>query len=521
MKSENDRGYMASQSISGSRFVTDLKDFPFSLQVLTADFMKDIGAVNLPEALTYATGVIAAQSNQTAEVSVVQRGYVTALQLRDGVRKPGGFDAAGAERIEVINGPSSVLFGITNPGGTINYLSKKPVQRPLAEFAQTFGSWGTTRTVLDLGGPLGNSGVLAFRMPSSYSRSDGYYVNSASRKAYTSPVISWQVAPATTLEVGIELQKSDYIPVTNLLAVLDQSRLAFFQPRDFNGNTPRMYMDLRTTMPTFSLTHGFGRNWQLRSNSSFYSNVNETFYAKRGAVRAALNFAYPRQAEFDLISDRSFQHNTDLVGTFRAFNGTLTAIAGVEYRDAFNRTNQRTSNAPGGVAPPSWLLLDRSTWNYNEDSFSGMVQLADSTTDFHSLAYSLLAQYKSRNERLTAAGGIRHDSTTAIFNDFLARSLGQSFKVDKITMQIGGLYWLRPNELSIYGNYSTSFQPLTSPLIDINFRAFNPVPVTGAGVEIGLRQQLFGGRFVHSLGVYRIEQENLPSVLLRTSTSTT
>jgi iron complex outermembrane receptor protein len=521
VKSDLDRGYMASQSISGSRFVTELKEFPFSLQVLSSALLQDIGAQSLPDALAYATGVVAAQSNQASEISVVQRGFVTTLQLRDGTRKPGGFDAVGAERIEVINGPSSVLFGITNPGGTINFLSKKPVHKPLAEFSQTLGSWGTSRTTLDLGGPLGNSGVLAFRMPSSYTSSDGYYVNSSSRKAYTSPVISWQVTPATKIEVGIELQKSDYIPVTSLLAVLDQSRLAFFLPREFNGNTPRMYMDLKTTLPTFSLLHNFGPNWQLRSNSSFYSNSHETFYAARGAVRASLNFAYPRQASFNRVSNDDFQHNTDVVGNFAVLNGSLTAIMGVEYRDSFNRSNLRSSNAPGGVAPPSWLMLSPSTWNYDEDSSSGIVQLANTTTDFQSTAFSLLAQYKSRNNRFTAAGGVRRDTTTSLFRNYLTGGAGQTFDANKVTMQIGGLYWLKPDALSVYANYSTSFLPLTSPLIDINFRPFNPVPVTGKGFETGIRQTLAQGRFAHSLGVYRIEQENLPSVLLRTSTATT
>lgn len=518
VRSEGDRGYMATQSISGSRFVTEIKNFPFSLQVLSAEFLNEIRATSLPEALSYATGAVAAQSNQAADVSVVQRGFVTTLQLRDGVRKPGGFDSVGVERIEVINGPASVLFGITNPGGTINALGKKPVNRPLAEISQSVGSWNTSRTTLDIGGPLGTSGVLFYRMPSSYSSSDGYNVNSSSRKAYSSPVILWQVTPETKIEAGIEVMKWDTIPVTNLLAVLDASELAFFTPRDFNGNTPKMYMHLKTTLPTFNVSHNIGRNWQIRSNSSYYTNTHSNAYAARGAIRYLQNYAYPRQAGINDVSDHAFQNNTDAVGTFEVLKGTLTAIAGFEYRDSFNRSNRWSSNAPGGVAPPSWLMKDPTTWNYNEDSFSGVVPIVKSTTDFQASAYSLLAQYKSRDDRLTIAGGLRYDTTTSIFTNYLTGGLGRTFDSNKMTGQIGGLYWLRPDEVAVYANYSSSFQPLTSPLVDINFQAFNPIPVLGRGVEFGLRNSLLNGRFIHTLGFYRIEQENLPSVLQRVST---
>jgi iron complex outermembrane recepter protein len=129
--SNEDNSWVATNAMSGTRTNTPLRDLPRSVQVVTSEFMNDIGALTLTDATDYISGVTNVGSqDQTNDNNTYQvRGFRQNKLYHDGQREPFAgmlYDAATLDRVEVIKGPSSVLAGLAEPGGAINTVSKMP-----------------------------------------------------------------------------------------------------------------------------------------------------------------------------------------------------------------------------------------------------------------------------------------------------------------------------------------------------------------------------------------------------------
>src|SRR5436305_1697755 len=121
VSSNQDNGYRATNSISGTRLNQKLADVAQNIQVITSDFIKDLQATELIDALQYTPGVVG--NNSANENAVNVRGFDSLRPLRNGITTSGtlAIDSGVVERIEVVKGPSSVLYGVAGVGGFVNY----------------------------------------------------------------------------------------------------------------------------------------------------------------------------------------------------------------------------------------------------------------------------------------------------------------------------------------------------------------------------------------------------------------
>src|SRR5882724_9421584 len=128
-----DKGYRASNSVSGSRIDTPIKDLPFAIQAFTSEFIQDVRPASIIDLVRYAPGV-SAQNNgfTTGDTQINLRGFsagIFAYPLRDGLAGPQTFSFNATERVEVIKGPASFLYGQIAPGGIVNVITKTPLQK--------------------------------------------------------------------------------------------------------------------------------------------------------------------------------------------------------------------------------------------------------------------------------------------------------------------------------------------------------------------------------------------------------
>lgn len=146
--SSEDSRYQVQESTSSTRIAALLKETPMNVSALTEEFIRDIGATDLKEALQYTTGITTdtllaspidsdfldpqASFKNTAKVTI--RGFPSSVALRNGFRRTYGADTAAMQRIEIVRGPNALLYGIGNFGGLVNYITKLP----------TFGEWGSS-----------------------------------------------------------------------------------------------------------------------------------------------------------------------------------------------------------------------------------------------------------------------------------------------------------------------------------------------------------------------------------------
>ena len=185
---DKDNGYGATNSISGSRVNTPIKDLPIPIQVITNDFISDIGATTLRNSLAYVSGISIQTQNDlenragtfgsaygpggvnnpegvTSNINGVQmkiRGFITNNVLRDGFYRGSPSDSINIDRIEVVQGPNALLYGTGNFGGVVNYLTKKPQDREASSASVSYGTNDFKRATIDSTGPL--SSTLSYRV---------------------------------------------------------------------------------------------------------------------------------------------------------------------------------------------------------------------------------------------------------------------------------------------------------------------------------------------------------------------
>lgn len=182
-------GYMATNSTSGTRLAVEIRDLPMTLDVLTSELLADQGATDFKSAITYSSGIFASTTNAgtgggsnaatSAERSpsaragvgnfrnnaVSIRGFNTAFQLRNGFRI-GGYipsvginlggltDSVSIDRIEVVKGPQSLLYGLSVLSGIANIIPKTPLEERAYSAKATVGSNDLMRFEMDATGPL-------------------------------------------------------------------------------------------------------------------------------------------------------------------------------------------------------------------------------------------------------------------------------------------------------------------------------------------------------------------------------
>ncbi|WP_163017538.1 TonB-dependent siderophore receptor, partial [Pseudomonas viridiflava] len=198
------QGYRATRSVSATRTDTSLHETPQSISVVTREAVEDIGATRLQDALDYAGGVGRANNfGGQGLTTFTVRGFTTGEFYRNGFPINRGYpnmpDANTIERLEVLRGPATTLYGRGDPGGTFNVVSKQP----LAERSVTLGSQlndqGMKRGTLDASGPLDDDGRFAYRLNVVGEGGDTFRDHVETERYGVTPVLSWQVDDATRI----------------------------------------------------------------------------------------------------------------------------------------------------------------------------------------------------------------------------------------------------------------------------------------------------------------------------------
>ena len=165
--SDKDSGYRATNTIAATHIDTRLKDVPFNLQVITPEFIKDIAAYDVQSALEYVPGV-----TPSADTGGTIRGFSSSWTERNGFEWFDPDDVVNVDRVEVVRGPNAVLYGQGQPGGLLNYITKRPVfGQKIESMDFSFGSFGFNRQAIDYNT---SEGDVAVRVLAANYKSNGY-----------------------------------------------------------------------------------------------------------------------------------------------------------------------------------------------------------------------------------------------------------------------------------------------------------------------------------------------------------
>ncbi len=207
-------GYVATRSLSGTKTDTALIETPQSISIVTKDQMRAQNAESLNQILRYSAAVVPETRGATASRldQLTIRGFSPATYL-DGLRMPSSRDALpqkdafDLERVEVLRGPASVLYGQGTPSGVINMVTKRPLDTPFHEVGVEYGTFDKKRTTFDLSGPIDDQGVYSYRVAGLFDDADGQVEHTQTRRQSLSTAFTWRPDDATSLTLLGHFQK--------------------------------------------------------------------------------------------------------------------------------------------------------------------------------------------------------------------------------------------------------------------------------------------------------------------------
>ncbi|HKJ90899.1 MAG TPA: TonB-dependent receptor plug domain-containing protein, partial [Oceanipulchritudo sp.] len=264
-----DQGYYASNAISGSRINVPIQDMPLTIEVVTSEFIQDTGATDLRESLKYSSGILLQSQNDAFGIfdnvgnvnnpegatgdksnsGFKIRGFVVENTLRNGFRRQHATDTINIDRIEVVRGPSALLYGVGNFGGVVNYLPKSPLPEARQEVAVTFGSDALRRVTVDSTTPLPIES-LSYRLTMAYEEREDWTDLFNHDHFFVSPLLEWKPFAKTTITFDLEYGeardnaigfKSVRTPTVEGIPIFETDRLETFGFLEFEGKDPRTF----------------------------------------------------------------------------------------------------------------------------------------------------------------------------------------------------------------------------------------------------------------------------------------
>lgn len=518
---------MSQVSSTGSRLGLTVLETPASVTVINGDRMRASGDQDIQLAVTRAPGVTTSANPGNGGTALAARGFSgqgSVLQLYDGIRL---FPVAGTitfpvdpwtvERVEVLNGPASVLFGQGALGGAINVIPRGPnSERTEFEAEAGYGSQQTFHGAAGVGGPLGQA--LSYRLDASYRRSDGYVDRGDSKSLALSGALRFR--PSQEVSLTLRNDYGNQRPMEYFGTPLIAGRLVDAnQRRNYNvADASLHYRDNRTSLTLdwaiadgISLTNAVYRLTSKR----LFRNLESYFYnSGTGQIDRFDNLGiihdqvqYGSQGSLKIDRAIGGMGNDMVVG----YDANLIKLT---YSNDFGSDPQEDSVDPFVFSPGLFFdtqgIAPRFRTRTNEYAFFAEDRLA-------------------LTDRLSVVGGVRHerdrverrnivfapDGSTSEVNAFPS---GETDKVLRnTTWRVGGVF--QPNaDLSFYAQYSTGVDPLgTLTTFTTNGTQFAFTNATGNQVEVGIKAQLMGGRASVTLAGYRIVKHRL--VAQRTPTS--
>ena len=486
-------GYNAEHSASGTKTDTPILEIPQSVQVVPRQVIEEQNALTIFDVLRNVSNIQSQDADNSDETFVIRGFDVETAPARDGAGFKitgvvGAPDLAGVERVEVLKGPASVLYGTGDAGGLVNLVSKRPLTLPNYEATLTIGSFGFYRAEADLSGPLNETRTLRYRFNAAYEHSDSfrdYFVNP--RSTYLAPALAIGTGSATELTIFAEYQKED----TQLdpgIPLLPNRRIPNISFRKYYGE-PFATFDV----PVYTLRYIFDH--KLSDHSAFRSTgAFQTADSEAGAIEfedfedeRSVGREFQRQRE----DQRRFSLQNDVIGKVGTGLAAHTLLAGIEF------SSDRTSGeedmfelapidifdpvAAGTVGP----FVERFTFEEDLDAFGLYIQ--------DQIKFS---------DQWTLVAGARYDRYTR--EDRTSDGIDARNEDHRISPRVGLVYQPAPT-LSWYANYSRSFRP------QLGLQQFGGSvdAEIGRQVEAGVKAEFFNQRARATLAVFEIVKENV------------
>ena len=506
-------GKVALRNTSATKTNAAITETPQSLSVVTADEMRDRKSDTLADALSYTPGFTSQPGsfNRTSDRFRI-RGFdvesATGGSLRDGLRlQNNSYDGVqepfGLERVEVIRGAASVLYGQLSPGGFVNGVSKRPTDTPLHELGLQYGNNNRRQLTGDFSGPLGDSDTLSYRLTLLKRDSDTQQDHINDDKTYIAPALTWRPNDDTSLTLLSFYQKSDTrfsAPLPYQLVKGVGNGPFTIGRHDFIGEPGYDDMNGEMSAIGYEFEHRFDEHTRISNKLRYYEADVKWNYLQAQTSPAAINAAATRGILARQYSDRrersrALASDTNIETRWNIGGVENTFLVGADTYDAsYDSHNFRANASP----------LNLNTYNYGQPVVVDKSPRRDRGSQIDTLQTGIYLQdqIKFDDHWLLLLGG-RHDWADQDQRGF---ATGQKLSQDnEATTWRAGLVYQADNGLAPYISYSESFFPVA--VSDAPGQTFDPTE--GKQYEVGIRYQPTGSNILLSAAVYELTQKNV------------
>ncbi|MGO3934258.1 TonB-dependent siderophore receptor [Rhodopseudomonas pseudopalustris] len=502
------RGFVATRSGTATKTDTPLIETPQSISVITTDQIRNQAAESIGAALNYTAGV----SGQVNGASDTRYG---ALQIRgfdmtmpglylDGLRVPSsnyvhfnGLEPYGAERLEVLKGPTSAMYGGSGTGGILNYVSKLPTAQQFGEISVSGGSFNRYQRQFDVGGPANKEGTVLWRLTGLVRDGETQVDYAKDDRVFIAPAVTVKPNDDTTITFLANYQKEktgwglQFLPSVG--TVFSNNGRSVPTSR-FIGEPGFNQFDTEQSSFGYMLSHDINDALTFRQNLrySWMHNIQKSFYGT-GYASSADEIAglVSRAGSGGTSTINSFAVDNHLQAKFATGFLQHTMLFGVDYRNTTFRdlasayaTEKLNLFAP--VYTNSWTNLGPYDDTRVNQSQAG-----------------LYLQDQIKLGRLSFLLGGRQDFVTTNLDNYLASS-ATSKDASAFTGRAAMIYNF-DNGVAPYVSYSESFLPVLT--LNSSGQLLNPE--TGTQYEVGVKYQPTGLKALITLAAYELTRQNV------------
>lgn len=495
-----EKEYKVNSAHSATRTRTLLKDTPQAVTVVTEAVLKDIQATRLSEALDVAGVGRANNFGGQGLTTFTSRGFTSGEYYRNGFPINRGYpnapDSTTIERVEVLKGASSSLYGRGDPGGTFNVVSKTPQSEQKTVLGLSLDDEGLYRTTVDTTGAFTEDKSLTYRLNLMGENGDTYRENVDSKRWNIAPVIQWTPSDNTKVTLEADFLRNQHA-LDRGFTRYDGQQKSTFDPKEYwwESGKDRNQLYNNNDMLQFRVEHALNDTWKLNVGTQYLNGNLHGYAVEANGLKADTNGEIITRnynwRNLDWI-DKNVQAN--VVGTFNLLNLEHTLVSGIEFEDYDYKSYIIRSTSPFDL-------------NINQPNLTQpLPALVNVTThdreQLKSKAFYIQDQIRL-TDRLNTLIGLRFERYEHDYTNFI-NSTSWSTAHNAFIPRLGFTYDLT-DQFTLYSNISKSFKPNAGA--DRNNQGFDPEE--GISYEIGSKYALLDNTLSFESAIYYVKKENV------------
>ncbi len=491
------------ETIHAIRLNAPLEQTPLSVNIVSQELLTQQQAISLEDALRNVSGLSKFGSYGISD-NINIRGFDIGL-----AGGPENYRINGVmlrtpysnyvEEVQVLKGPASILYGDVEPGGIINFVTKKPKGYDHASLELKVGEYGLFRPSIDVGGKLSDN--LSYRLNTVYETSNSFRDEVYNEQFMVAPSLLWNIGSQTSLNVDALFMQNEATIDWGFPVGLSIERAQELDHSNFYGY-PDGTSEGNNNMIMTTFVHRFSKGWQIRNVTSF-SNQNRLLHDVYPIYDAATDsVAYSFGDYSEKSRTNTFSNFLDITGDVYTGSVRHRLLAGFDFSDISRPV------VGNFVFPiPGMLSLDNPVWE--NTALSSAPILDDDVSPFtRRIGFNIQDLVSLFDDRLNLLIGGRFSQFTdgtRYSGDAEEPADYSETSESRFTPRVGLTFELI-DKLTVYGSYAESFSSVTPQpgrgLLD-------PEPLLGDQIEFGIKQSLLNDRLGITLAYFDLNRKNV------------